>query len=410
MYMELHSNAIYENNLDTKKFANMLDTTFQSYKFYWLEGIIRLMTLCDDDLTFDQIFDEMICEAWFTVSHYHLHLGPTITGKKESHLERAIKIIEKDPDISLAPTRAEILLAIRRNHKAMKEDKDHLADYVPYKLLYPFLDEKGLEYLRIDQRGKLINHIAEISETEEIFYTIVAGKGTQKRIRINPNWREVIMDNYQIILGWINYNKAKFLQDCNPGVPAIMYKISSESESERKLNNARKLWKEVIKITGVLPRDIYTGKELELNKFDLDHFIPRSYVENDELWNLTPMNSSLNSSKGNRLPKWDNYFKDFANYQFYFYEQIFMNDERHRGLRRILDGCRKDNLNAIWASETLYIAGNTDVEFKNILRHNMRTLYESAEIQGYSIWKASCLEQLSSPLYLTAYNPGCDQW
>lgn len=386
MDLGLRLNVIYENNLDTRRFANMLETTFQSYKFYWLEGIIRLMTLSDDDLSFDQIFDEMICEAWFTVSHYHLHLGPSIIGKKESHLERAIKIVEADPKLPLAPTRDEILQAIGRNQIEMKGDKDHLADYVPYKLLYPFLDEKGLEYLRADKRGELIKHIRKLSETEEIFYTIIDGRGTQKKIRINPYWREVIKDNYQVIMGWINYNKAKFLQDCNPGVPAIMYKISSESESERKLDNARKLWKEVTKITGEPLRDIYNGKELDIKKFDLDHFIPRSYIENDELWNLTPMNSSLNSSKSNRLPNWE-YFKDFANYQFYLYEQIFMNDESHKVLRKKLDSCRRDNLNANWASETLYIADNSEEKFKNILCHSIRALYESAEIQGYSTWK-----------------------
>ena len=33
---------------------------------------------------------------------------------------------------------------------------------------------------------------------------------------------------------------------------------------------------------------------------------------NDELWNLMPMDASLNSSKSNRLPKWNPFFQNFA--------------------------------------------------------------------------------------------------
>ncbi|MBS5284375.1 MAG: hypothetical protein KHY46_10980 [Clostridiales bacterium] len=34
----------------------------------------------------------------------------------------------------------------------------------------------------------------------------------------------------------------------------------------------------------------------------IDHFVPRSYISNDKLWNLPPLRRSLNSSKNNRLP------------------------------------------------------------------------------------------------------------
>ncbi len=47
-----------------------------------------------------------------------------------------------------------------------------------------------------------------------------------------------------------------------------------------------------------------------------DHFVPRSYISNDELWNLTSMRKSLNSSKNNKLPAWDEFFALFDRYQF----------------------------------------------------------------------------------------------
>ncbi len=54
---------------------------------------------------------------------------------------------------------------------------------------------------------------------------------------------------------------------------------------------------------------------------------------------------------------------------------------------RKFERCRKNNLNAIWASENLYIPANSDMQFINILSHNLKPIYESAQLQGYDIWK-----------------------
>lgn len=44
-------------------------------------------------------------------------------------------------------------------------------------------------------------------------------------------------------MGWLRFNKALFIQDRNPGVPGVMYKVAPETEEKRKsLKNARELW------------------------------------------------------------------------------------------------------------------------------------------------------------------------
>lgn len=78
MSPELDLDIIYENKLDTGKFSRMFNNKAQSYKFYWFEAILNLTINIEKDLTFEEIIDEMICEAWHTVTHYHLRLGPTI--------------------------------------------------------------------------------------------------------------------------------------------------------------------------------------------------------------------------------------------------------------------------------------------------------------------------------------------
>lgn len=151
---------------------------------------------------------------------------------------------------------------------------------------------------------------------------------------------------------------------------------------------ARNLWKATAEITGTPIKDIYTGKEIPLESLSIDHFVPRSFISNDELWNLTPMNRGLNSSKNNKLPAWDVFFEPFAKYQFHLYSLVFPknNDENSIRLRKYFEKCRKNNLNSIWASEMLYIPGNTDVRFINILDHNLKPIYEAAQLQGYDAW------------------------
>ena len=70
-------------------------------------------------------------------------------------------------------------------------------------------------------------------------------------------------------------------------------------------------------------RDVFTGQPVKKKKYDIDHFIPWSFVMNDELWNLMPMDASLNSSKSNRLPKWNPFFQNFAQNQYLMYQMIY---------------------------------------------------------------------------------------
>ena len=102
MDLVLHTDASYRNDLDTGKFARMLDDPSQCYKFYWLEG----------DISFEKIIDEMICDAWYSVTRYKLHLGPTIRSKCENALERAINVINRDDQMSYASSKDEIMHGI----------------------------------------------------------------------------------------------------------------------------------------------------------------------------------------------------------------------------------------------------------------------------------------------------------
>lgn len=187
----------------------------------------------------------------------------------------------------------------------------------------------------------------------------------------------------------MRYHKAQFLQDRNPGVPGIIYKITPENEAVRKLDKVRDLWQTTAQVTGRPIREIYTGNAINLKELSIDHFVPWSYISNDELWNLIPMSRSLNSSKSNRLPVWDQFFIPFAKYQYYLYDLVFSDNAGTKSSKLVtqFNKCKKDNLNALWAAENLYIPGNSQEQFVNILEHNLKPIYETAQMQGYDMWK-----------------------
>ena len=152
-------------------------------------------------------------------------------------------------------------------------------------------------------------------------------------------------------------------------------------EKMRKLGKVRQLWEGVLELRPV--PDVFTGKPVEPGKYDIDHFIPWSFVMNDELWNLAPMDSSLNSSKSNRLPQWDPFYRSFSENQYTLYQLI----QEKPGIHKLYEACWRDNLHSIWAGQELYRPGNTKEVFNAILSKNMRPVYDSAMRQGYEIWK-----------------------
>ena len=351
------------------------------YKFYWLEGIVRLISEGEQNTTFDAVINEMIVSAWYLVRRFHVHLsGLQADGQVRDGLERAILKLSKLSDLHSNASRVEILNAIRNHESELKSAKEQLTNMVPYRALAGFFNDKESD-IPWGSVKRITAYIENINNNVVTLpYTLGESSKLKKEIYFHPSWVEMICDNTVSILGWINYEKLKWLQSNNPEVPQLVYKLAPMDEKIRKLNNVRKLWEGILEISDV--NDVFTGKVIVSNQYDVDHFIPWSFVMNDELWNLMPMDSSLNSAKSNRLPKWDPFFERFADNQYLLYRLI----HEREGIHKLYVDCYKDNLHSIWAGQELYRRGNSKEEFYNILDKNMHPVYDSARRQGYEIW------------------------
>lgn len=377
MNMGFIKNDVYSGELDYRAFGSMLDHPTQCYKFYWLEAIMNLM-LKKYRFSFDEIFDEMIVSAWYTVTQYHLFLGPMIEGERRDAINRAIDVLIENTSLNENSKPDEIRSVLKEQNYLVLEYKRKLAKNVPYKLLSSFSSEltqdKGDAYR--------IEYIQILNQEIHLPYIIENGVGIGKCVVLQEAWIPFLMDNYLIIKNWIQYNKIQFLQMINPGVPGIINKLDDERNNVRHLERVRDLWNAHIEVSNKEIVDIYTGNKLE-STFDVDHFIPWSYVAHDEMWNLIPSNASANRSKSNHLPEWDLYFHKMANMEYDLYKSVVEYDSIHK----LFEKCYAKNLQSLWAIEELYVKENTEYEFKHKLEAHMYPLYEAARMQGYIEWR-----------------------
>lgn len=371
----------YYNTLDIEGFSQMMKDPSYCYKFYWLEAIVNLISEGIQDTTFDAIIDEMICNAWYSVREFHIHLSGMLSdGLVRDGLERAVLKLAELSDLPANASKIEIKNAIIEHNDRLNNSKEQLTNMVPGRALAGFFT-KSEEEVPWGSIRRLTEYIRRIDSTLiRLPYTFGDSSNLKKEVHFNPDWMEMIQDNTVNILGWIQYEKVKWLQNNNPEVPGLIYKLAPMDEKMRKLNHVHKLWDGILNLCEI--RDVFTGNPVAAKKYDVDHFIPWSFVMNDELWNLMPMNSSLNSSKSNRLPKWDPFFERFAGNQYAMYALI----HEKEGIHKLYEACFRDNLYSLWAGQELYRKGNSKEEFFHILQKNMQPVYDSARRQGYEVW------------------------
>ena len=371
----------YHNTLDIEGFSHMMKDPSYCYKFYWLEAIVRIISEGIHETNFDAVINEMICNAWYSVREFHIHLsGLQPDSQVRDGLERAVLRLSEISNLPANASKVEIKNAIKEHEAELKASKEQLTNMVPYRALAGFFlkDGSAVDWGSV---RRLTAYIEKVNRDVVLLpYTLGASSKLKKEIYFQPAWVEMIQDNTVSILGWIQYEKVKWLQNNNPEVPGLVYKLAPMDEKIRKLNNVRKLWEGILDLSEV--RDVFTGEAVIPKHYDVDHFIPWSFVMNDELWNLMPMDSSLNSAKSNRLPKWDPFFSRFAENQYLLYGFI----HEKAGIHRLFEACFRDNLHSIWAGRELYRKGNTREEFYGILQKNMQPVYDSARRQGYEIW------------------------
>lgn len=356
--------------LNIASLSRLFDNKAECYKLFWFQAILNHVCKGQQEIRFEDLIDHMIASAWYMVTEYHLNLGP------RDKLEEAVNYISRRTAMLPNVKQQEILDWLRScTDGAVIRYKRSLTLNVPYRLQAPFLTE-----FRGDTWNCGTRELAgRINQQQQLMYYFLDYAGLDTRIRIVPEWMEYLLQNQEILRGWIQYHMILYLQRRNPSVPGISDKLYPPQE--RKLEKVKKYWKLLSTLAPI--REIYGENRLASDNISIDHFVPWSYVAHDEFWNLHPTTRAINSSKSNHLPRWEIYFPRFADLGLLSYQMIW----KYEAVRSEFLKCAREHLNNPEIRHRLYREGLEPDAFRQQLREVVYPIYLSAKTCGFSSWE-----------------------
>lgn len=264
-----------------------------SYKFFWFLAILSLVKKTDANLLLmPDLFTEMAALAWHPVCLYRLSLG------RQDTLQIAIQEIQRRSGLRPNAKSAMIRGFVKQSAEAMAA-LNYFKRHVPTRFLTPWFSEK-LRGVPDSRRDFLIQRLAKESQQTPFASPYWLERGS---IRLNGSWRAFLAENMAVVEAFAEQNLALYLQARNPNVPGVVNKL--RAPAARQLTAARNFWELVrtdFEKTGkpAAFRDIYSERQLG-SSFSIDHFLPWSFVVHNLLWNLTPVEPTINSSKSDEL-------------------------------------------------------------------------------------------------------------
>lgn len=355
--------------------SRLFDNTSNCYKFFWFQAILRKLNRDNNRFSFDELVNEMIADAWYMVTEYHLRLGPIGVTDNLEEVVKYIGVIHPFPSSEKRDKIIEFLKIC--NDKRVLKYKQALILNVPYRLQVPFYDEISIDKKMWSGSKEILSY--EINRQNRLMYYFVKMNGLKTEIEISDLWVEYLVSNKEILNGWLQLNLIHYLQNKNPSVPGIAEKITPPIS--RDLDRVRKYWSLIIKMKPSIT-DIYGHVSLADESISIDHFVPWQFVAHDELWNLHPTTREINSSKNNSLPSWEYYFEQLGNLEYYAYEMR----QQYLQVNKAFETCSLYHLNNQEIRNQLYCVGLDREQFIERLEKVIKPVYESAKNCGFREW------------------------
>ena len=350
-----------DNKIEISRLVQIYNHTVATYKFYWFVSILDIVVKEQRrKISVWEIIVGMITEAWYPIHYFRLSFG------KSDSLYNQIIDLQKELNIPIDASKNNIKKQIINNieNPRIKSLLRVFTLNVPYRFLSPWIS--------YTTDNEVINLSRSFSNN-----CIYAIKG--ETIEINPKWEQYLNDNYLILRDFTFWNLTIFLQKRNPNVPDVPSKLIKPIQRD-SLTKQRHFWDTFIDINGSI-QCIYTGKTLCKKEYDLDHFVPCSFVSHNLLWNLLPADSSINSSKSNNLPPLATYLKPFAEMHQKAIQAIYPKNPNNKLLEDYL--ILHNSL-----SELVQLSEN---DFFNVYQKTFSPLVQIAENMGFRYWQISLI-------------------
>lgn len=272
--------------LTTNRLGRIFKSTSATYKFFWFISILQIHVKTDDiKINAWNLAIRMVANAWYPIHYFRLSFG------KSDSLFGIVTELQRITKIPIDAKRDVVIreLEERLDDEQIKGQLNTLLINVPYRFLSPWItyvsDGDTIRRSQILQNGCLYS----LHKEEDDFF-----------IELNPAWNDYLHNHYGILMDFAYWNLTLFLQVRNPNVPNIPNKLI-KSETRNSLTNQHNYW-DFVMSHGLQVNCIYKDTLLAVGNYDLDHFIPWSFVSHDLIWNLIPADGSINSSKSDKLP------------------------------------------------------------------------------------------------------------
>ena len=339
--------------LTTSTMNRVFADTVATYKFYWFLSILDMHFHGANSMKALDVAARMVAYAWYPTQYFRLSFGKGDSMSKiipDVALLTGITVDDRLEDKSEA-----ISNAISEDREVKKRVR------IPFRFQKPWIDTT--DDSEMQRRSQLFEN--------DCLYSLT-GSGEGLTVTINPRWSSYLTTNYEVLRDFALWNLTLFLQSKNPNVPNISGKLLRPEERE-PLTRQKKFWNKVIEIGGPI-RCIYKNTPLGRNEYDLDHFIPWSFVSHNQNWNLIPADGSFNSSKSNRIPDLDYYLPKMAKVQ-------------HKALRLYIpqSGKRDNTLDEYYALgySPQDLMQMSDEQFLNVCRKTFSPLSQMAVNMGF---------------------------
>lgn len=344
-----------DKTITTKELNQIYNNTVATYKFYWFISILDILVHKKRrEMSFHEIIVGMIAEAWYPVHYFRLSFG------KSDSLYQQIIEIQKVLEIPIDAPKEVVKNTIYKNINSprIKSILKVFTLNVPYRFLSPWIKyTTDFEVAFLSQ-----------NYTNNCIYAIHGD-----HILINPIWEGYLNDHYLILRDFTFWNLTFFIQKRNPNVPDIPSKLIKPIMRD-SLKKQHQFWDFYMDYNPL--SCIFTGKILQMKEYDLDHFVPWSFVSHNLLWNLLPTDASINSSKSNRLPNLELYLPSFAKLHHEAIGTMYEHAPNHKILEDYL---------TIYDSIPDLIRLDEE-DFYQVYYKTFSPMIQIAENMGYSYW------------------------
>ncbi len=293
-----------------------------SYKYGFLKAIIDNLYNVDADLklTFDQLFSKFGEIYWNLILKHGLKQKVATNDNRETYLEQIL-------------------------HSTAK--KYNIQEPIPYESLTPSMMLDISHQIKMKCKKYVVGALFE--DTKRLFYSF---SKKEEWLQINPVMYEFVC-KHKVVIEKLNYYEwARFLERVNDDSVAI--RLLDKIDESGKRNNLA-AYRQILYEEFESKRCFYCGKSLEPDKIDVDHFIPWSFIKDDNLWNLVLACPSCNRKKNDKLPV-DRYLTALVERNQHIIVETHRSDEQHyqaNTLRYVYYWAKVNGYDSLWQPNTV---------------------------------------------------------